>query len=112
MAAYCVFQDFSQLNRDHDDRENRKSNMNYYCLIFDAMRIIPKFKEPRPHVFCPFMYHLPEIFYGTKVTMVDCISRISFEPYAKEIIKSNRLSFYYNYIFRKNRFIGKQFFIT
>jgi AcrR family transcriptional regulator len=26
-------------------RENKKSNMNYYYLIFDAMRIIPKFKE-------------------------------------------------------------------
>jgi AcrR family transcriptional regulator len=26
-------------------KENRKSNMNYYYLIFDAMRIIPKFKE-------------------------------------------------------------------
>jgi AcrR family transcriptional regulator len=33
---------FEQL---HVVREHKKSNMNYYYLIFDAMRIIPQFKE-------------------------------------------------------------------
>jgi hypothetical protein len=59
--------------------------------------------------FVRFMYHLPEIFYGAKVTMIDCISRISFEPYAKEIIESNSISSYYNHIFRKNKFIRNLF---
>jgi hypothetical protein len=46
---------------------------------------------------------------AAKVTIIYCINRISFELYAKEIIESNRISFYYNYIFRKNKFIRIQF---
>jgi hypothetical protein len=48
---------------------------------------------------------------AAKVTIIYCINRISLEPGAKKIIESNSISFYYNYIFRKNKFINKHFFV-
>jgi hypothetical protein len=45
-----------------------------------------------------------------KITHIYCINRISFELYAKKSSKTTVYHFFYNHIFRKNKFIRIAFF--